>query len=90
MQDLTWWTDRTWPNFCLIVPASSGLAQLAICWHSRLYGPCDYCVTPVPMGLEFGFGIALGLGLTILNILGLVLEKIHPLTVSIQTFIGLH
>ena len=34
-------------------------------WPSRLYGggPCDYCVTPVPFGLEFGFGTALWLGL---------------------------
>ena len=26
-------------------------------------GPCDYCVTPVPIGLRFGFWTALGLDL---------------------------
>ena len=26
-------------------------------------GPCDYCVTPVPIGLRFGFALGLGLDL---------------------------
>ena len=37
-------------------------------------GPCDYCVTPVPIGLEFGFWTALGLGLRGPD-LGLGLDK---------------
>ena len=32
-------------------------------FDKKSYLPCDYCVTPVPIGLEFGFGTALGLGL---------------------------
>ena len=32
-------------------------------WSQRLWCPCDYCVTPVPIGLRFRFGTALGLGL---------------------------
>ena len=30
-------------------------------WWGGVGGPCDYCVTPVPIGL--GFWTALGLGL---------------------------
>ena len=47
-------------------------------------GPCDYCVTPVPIGLGFRFGTALGLrggdlGLRLENrILGEILPHINP------------
>ena len=30
-------------------------------WWGGVCGPCDYCVTPVPIGLGFGFRTALGL-----------------------------
>ena len=39
-------------------------------------GPCDYCVTPVPIGLGFLFGTALGLGLMGLD-LGLGLDNLN-------------
>ena len=39
-------------------------------------GPCDYCVTPVPTGLGFLFGTALGLGLGLMGLdLGLGLDN---------------
>ena len=31
-------------------------------WDGGVGGPCDYGVTPVPIGLGFGFRTALGLG----------------------------
>ena len=40
-----------------------GGSQRLWCRSQRLWYSCDYCVTPVPIGLEFGFGTALGLGL---------------------------
>ena len=39
-------------------------------------GLCDYCVTPVPTGLGFLFGTALGLGLGLMGLdLGLGLDN---------------
>ena len=41
-------------------------------------GPCDYIVTPVPIGLGFLFGTALGLGLGLMGPdLGLGLDNIY-------------
>ena len=44
---------------------------------SLLYGggPCDHCDTPVPFGLGFEFGSALGLGILRGPDLGLGLEN---------------
>ena len=47
-------------------------------------GPCDYCVTPVPIGLGFGFRTAsvLGLGLKGPD-LGLGLDNIHSFSAKV-------
>ena len=47
-------------------------------WVGGVGGPCDYCVTPVPIGLGFLFGTALGLGLGLMGLdLGLGLDNFN-------------
>ena len=38
---------------------------MALIYRVSLFGLWDYCVTPVPIGFEFGFGTALGLGFSL-------------------------
>ena len=48
-------------------------------------GLCDYSVTPVPIGLEFGFRTALGLGLGLRGLdLGLGLDNLIPVQMQSQ------
>ena len=61
-------------------------------WVGGVGGPCDYCVTPVPIGLGFlfltGLGLVLGLGRLDLG-LELDYKKVNHVVHALQVFLKL-